>query len=75
VVGALEASGGDLGGWSDLEAAAFLAAAFAVPAALGGWLGREGGAAEALAWAVGTFGTQGALVFGLAFTLLGLGPP
>ncbi len=73
-VGVLERSGGDLGGWSTAEAGGFLAAAFLVPAALAAWLARGAGPVQAAAWAVGTFGVQGALVFGVAFLALGLGP-
>ncbi len=74
LVGVLEAAGGDLGGWRRAEAAAFLAACFVVPALLAGWLARGNGPAEAVAWAVGTVGVEGALVFGLAFAVLGYGP-
>ncbi len=74
LVGVLERSGGDLGGWSDAGAAAFLAAVFLVPALVAGWLARGHGLVEAAAWAVGTAAIQGALVFGVAFALLGYGP-
>ena len=74
LVGVLQAEGGDLGTWPRGRAAAFLAAVFAVPAALAAWLARREGWAMALAAAVGTFGAQGALVFGVAFVALGLGP-
>jgi len=66
--------GGDLGGWPRWRAAAFLVAIFVVPAALAAWLARREGWPLALASAVGTFGAQGALVFGVAFAALGLGP-
>ncbi len=75
LVGVLRAEGGDLGSWPGARAAAFLAAVFLVPPALAAWLARGQGPLLALAWAVGTFGTQGALVFGVAFAALGLGPP
>lgn len=74
LVGVLEAEGGDLGGWPRWRAAAFLVAIFVVPAALAAWLARREGWPLALASAVGTFGAQGALVFGVAFAALGLGP-
>jgi hypothetical protein len=45
------------------------------PGPRGGWLARGHGRVEAAAWAVGTAGVQGALVFGVAFTMLGHGPP
>jgi len=75
VVAVFEAEGGDLGGWDPAAAAAFLVAAFLVPALLAGWLARGHGWVEAAAWAVGTAALQGALVFGVAFALLGYGPP
>ena len=74
LVGVLQAEGGDLGGWPRGRAAAFLAAVFLVPAALAAWLAHREGWLLALAAAVGTFGAQGALVFGVAFVALGLGP-
>ena len=73
-VGVLQAEGGDLGGWPRERVIAFLAAVFAVPAALAAWLARREGWLLALASAVGTFGAQGALVFGVAVGALGLGP-
>ena len=74
LVGVLELEGGDLGAWSQAAALAFLAGVFALPALLAGWLARGEGRVHAAAWAVGTFGVQGALVFGVAFVLLDLGP-
>lgn len=74
VVGVIEAAGGDLGGWSAAGAAAFLVAAFLVPAALGAWLARREGWVAAVACALATAGVQGALVFGVAFAALDFGP-
>lgn len=74
LVGAVEAAGGDLGTWPRGAAVALLAGAFLVPAALAAWLARGHGRLEAAAWAVGTVGVEGALVFGVAFAALGLGP-
>jgi len=74
LVAVFEAEGGDLGGWEPSAAAALLVGAFLGPALLAGWLARGNGPVEAAAWAVGTAGLQGALVFGVAFTLLGYGP-
>jgi hypothetical protein len=68
VCGGLELAGGDLSSWPDGAALAAVIAAFALPAVIVGALSRS--AAAALA----TFGLQLALTFGVAFTLLGLGP-
>jgi hypothetical protein len=73
VAGVVEREGGDLRDWSDGAAAAFLAAAFLVPAMVAGWLRRGDGWALAVAVACGTFAVQVALVFGVAFAALGLG--
>ena len=74
VAGVVELAGGDLARWPAGAATAFVVAAFAVPAAAAAWLRRRDGMLLALAAAGGTFGAQVALVFGVAFTALGLGP-
>jgi hypothetical protein len=74
VVGLIEAAGGDLGAWETWQAVAALAAAVIVPAGVSVWLVRHGGVVEAVAWAVVCAGLQVALVFGVGFVALGLGP-
>jgi len=74
VVGLIEGAGGDLGAWETWQAVAALAAAVVVPAAVCVWLVRRGGALQAMAWAVVCAGLQVALVFGVGFVALGLGP-
>ena len=70
----VEREGGDLRDWSDVAAAAFLAAAFLVPALVAAWLRRRDGWILAVAVGCGTLAVQVALVFGVAFAALGLGP-
>lgn len=70
----LEREGGDLGSWSTAGALAAVAACFAVPATLSGWFARHQGIPEALAWAVVCACAQVALLFGVGFVALGLGP-
>jgi cytochrome bd-type quinol oxidase subunit 2 len=64
----------DLDAWASWQAAAVLAAMFVVPAALSAWVARSFGVAEAIAWALACAGVQLALVFGVGFLALGLGP-
>jgi hypothetical protein len=64
----------DLAAWDSWQAAAVLAALFAVPGLLSAWAARSFGVVEALAWALATIGAQLALVFGVGFLALGLGP-
>jgi hypothetical protein len=70
----MEREGGDLSGWSTGQAAAVVAAAFVVPALLSGWFARRHGVVEALAWAFVCVGVELALVVGVGFLALGLGP-
>jgi hypothetical protein len=70
----VEREGGDLSGWSTGQAAAVVAAAFVVPALLSGWFARRHGVVEALAWAFACLGVELALVVGVGFLALGLGP-
>jgi cytochrome bd-type quinol oxidase subunit 2 len=60
--------------WESWQAAAVLAATFVVPAAISAWAAWSFGVAEALAWALACAGIQLALVFGVGFLALGLGP-
>ena len=64
----------DLDGWETWQAVAALAAAVVVPALLAGWVARRAGFAEAILWALTCVGVEVALVFGVAFLGLGLGP-
>jgi len=70
----LEQEGGDLGSWPTARAIAVVTACFAVPAALSGWFARRQGIPEALAWAVVCVCAQVAMLFGIGFVALGLGP-
>jgi hypothetical protein len=74
VVGLIEEQGGDFGAWPTWQAVAALAACVVVPAALSVWLVRRGGVLQAVAWAVVCAGLEVALVFGVGFVALGLGP-
>ena len=70
----LEREGGDLGEWPFGEAVAVVVAAFAVPALLSAWVGRRDGWAVAPLWALACVAVQVALVVGVGFLALGLGP-
>jgi peptidoglycan/LPS O-acetylase OafA/YrhL len=70
----MEREGGDFGGWATGEAIAVIAASFAVPALLAGWIARRRGVVEAVAWALVCVGVQVALVVGVGFLILELGP-
>ena len=70
----VEREGGDLSGWSTGQAAAVVVAAFVVPALLSGWFARRHGVVEAFAWAFVCVGVELALVVGVGFVALGLGP-
>jgi hypothetical protein len=64
----------DLSAWASWQAAAVLAAPFAVPALVSAFVARPFGIIEAAAWALTCVGVQLALVFGVGFVALGLGP-
>lgn len=70
----VEGAGGDFGDWPQWRAIAVPAAAFLVPAALSALAFRGRGVLEALLWAVVCAALQFALVFGVGFLALGLGP-
>jgi hypothetical protein len=74
VVALVEGAGGDFGAWPLWQAIAVPAAAFAVPALLCAWVARRGGFVEAALWAVVCVALQLALVVGVGFVALGLGP-
>jgi hypothetical protein len=73
-VAVIERAGGDLGGWAPGAAAAFVVAALVWPALAAAWLSRRDGWLVAIAWAIGVFAVEGALIFGVAFAELGYGP-
>jgi cytochrome bd-type quinol oxidase subunit 2 len=70
----VENAGGDFADWSTSEAAAALVALFVVPAVVSAWVARRQGVAEAIAWAFVCVGVQLALVVGVGFLALDLGP-
>lgn len=64
----------NLDGWPEWQAAAALGAAVVVPALIAAWVARRGGVVEAILWALTCVGVEVALVFGVGFLALGLGP-
>jgi hypothetical protein len=74
VLATLESRGGDLAGWTAAAAAALPAAELIVPAVLAGLTARDEGWAVALLWALVTLAAAVALIFGVGFLALGLGP-
>jgi cytochrome bd-type quinol oxidase subunit 2 len=70
----MEAAGGDFGSWPTGRTLAVVAACFVVPAALSAWFARRQGAVEAVVWALVCVCAQVALVVGVGFLALGLGP-
>ena len=70
----LEREGGDFGAWPQWQAIAVPVATFVVPALVCAVAVRRHGLVEALLWAVACAALQAALVFGVGFLWLGLGP-
>ena len=70
----MEDAGGDFGTWPLGRTLAVVAACFVVPALLSGWFARRQGVVEALVWALVCVAAQLALVVGVGFLALGLGP-
>ncbi len=70
----LEREGGDFGAWPQWQAIAVPVATFVVPALVSAVAARRHGVVEALLWAVVCAALQAALVFGVGFLWLGLGP-
>ncbi|HEX5620138.1 MAG TPA: hypothetical protein VFX51_17085 [Solirubrobacteraceae bacterium] len=66
--------GVDLDSWAVWQVAAVLGALFVIPAGLSAVVARRFGVAEAIAWALACVGVELALVFGVGFLALGLGP-
>jgi hypothetical protein len=67
-------AGGDLGEWTTAQAVAAMGGAFLVPAVLAAWFARRQGVLEAFAWAVTCAAVQLALVVGVGFLALDVGP-
>jgi hypothetical protein len=64
----------ELDSWEVWQVAVVLGALFVIPAALSAFAARRFGVAEAIAWALACAGAELALVFGVGFLALGLGP-
>ena len=70
----VDGQGGDLRELSGGEAVGLVAACLLVPALVSGWVGRRHGRLDAVLWALVTLAVELALVFGLGFAVLDLGP-
>ena len=70
----MDGLGGDLRELSAGAAAAVVAACLLVPALLSARIGRRHGRLDAVLWGLVTLAVELALVFGLGFALLDLGP-
>ena len=70
----IDDQGGDLRELSTTTAALVIAGCLLVPALLSGWVGRRHGRVDAVLWALVTLAIELALVFGLGFAVLDLGP-
>ena len=70
----IDSSGGDLRELSTASTVAVIAGCLLVPALLSGWVGRRHGRVDAVLWALVTLAIELALVFGLGFAVLDLGP-
>jgi hypothetical protein len=74
LVAVLRSAGGDLRGWPLGSAVLAVGACVVVPAALSAWIGRYHGRLDAVLWALLTAAIELALVFGVGFVALDLGP-
>lgn len=70
----LEGAGGDLRDWSTLGAVGLVGACLLAPAGLAAFAARRAGPGEAAAWALVSVCAEIALVVGVGFLALGLGP-
>jgi hypothetical protein len=70
----IDSSGGDLRDLSPGATVAVLAGCLLAPALLSGWVGRRHGRIDAVLWALVTLAVELALVLGLGFAVLDLGP-
>ena len=66
--------GVELDSWAVWQTAVVLGALFVIPAGASAFVARRFGVAEAVAWALACVGAELALVFGVGFLALGLGP-
>lgn len=74
LVALIEREGGDFGEWPEWQAIAVPIAAFAVPALVSAIVAHRSGVVEAVLLAVACVAVQVALVLGVGFLALGLGP-
>ena len=70
----IDGQGGDLRELSTADAVLVVAGCLLVPALVSGWVGRRHGRLDAVLWALVTLAVELALVFGLGFAVLDLGP-
>jgi hypothetical protein len=70
----IDGQGGDLRELSTTAAALVVAGCLLVPALVSAWVGRRHGRLDAVLWGLVTLAVELALVFGLGFALLDLGP-
>jgi hypothetical protein len=70
----IDQQGGDLRELSTAASVLVFAGCLLVPALVSGWIGRRHGRVDAVLWALVTLAIELALVFGLGFALLDLGP-
>jgi hypothetical protein len=71
---ALDNAGGDLGNTPAGEAIGLAAACLLLPAAVAAWVGRHQGRVEAVLWGLVCAAIEVALIFGVGFVALDLGP-
>ena len=70
----IDGQGGDLRELSTANAVLVVAGCLLVPALASVWVGRRHGRLDAVLWGLVTLAVELALVFGLGFALLDLGP-
>ncbi len=70
----IDGQGGDLRELSTAAAACVVAGCLLVPALASAWIGRRHGPLDAVLWGLVTLAVELALVFGLGFAVLDLGP-
>ena len=70
----IDGQGGDLRELSTASAVLVVAGCLLVPALASAWVGRRHGRLDAVLWGLVTLAVELALVFGLGFAVLDLGP-
>ena len=70
----IDGQGGDLRQLSTAAAVGVVAGCLLVPALASAWVGRRHGRLDAVLWGLVTLAVELALVFGLGFAVLDLGP-